>query len=72
MAEVGIKPPTFRSGVRGSTTRPPRSSQEESVLLHKTYEPCCEKTGLRGFPTRSYTNQAVQPQKMARGLKFPI
>ena len=25
-----------------------------------------------GFPTRSDTNQAVQPQKMARGLKFCI
>ena len=30
-------------------------------------EPRCEKTGLGGFPTRSDTNQAVQPQKMARG-----
>ena len=25
-----------------------------------------------GFPTRSDTNQAVQPQKMARGLKFGL
>ena len=25
-----------------------------------------------GFPTRSDTNQAVQPQKRARGLKFQI
>ena len=25
-----------------------------------------------GFPTRSDTNQAVQPQKMARGLEFRI
>ena len=25
-----------------------------------------------GFPTRSDTNQAVQPQNMARGLKFRI
>ena len=25
-----------------------------------------------GFPTRSYTNQAVQPQKMVRSLKFWI
>ena len=24
------------------------------------------------FPTWSYTNRAVQPQKMARGLKFRI
>ena len=44
------------------------------------FEPGCEKTGLRGFrpgPTqtglyRSHTNRAVQPQKMARGLKFRI
>ena len=25
-----------------------------------------------GFPTRSHTNRAVQPQKMARGLIFRI
>ena len=25
-----------------------------------------------GFPTRSQSNRAVQPQKMARGLKFRI
>ena len=25
-----------------------------------------------GFPTRSDINQAVQPQKMARGFKFQI
>ena len=35
------------------------------------YEPRCEKAGLR-FLTRSHTNQAVQPQKMAGGLKFSI
>ena len=34
--------------------------------------PRCEKTGLQGFPTRSDTNRAVHPQKMARGLKFRI
>ena len=27
---------------------------------------------VSGFPTRSHTNQAVQPHKMARGLKFRI
>ena len=27
-------------------------------------------TSLWGFPTRSDTNWAVQPHKMARGLKF--
>ena len=35
-----------------------------------SYEPRSEKTGLRGFPTRSDTNRAVQPQKMAETLKF--
>ena len=32
--------------------------------------PRCEKT--LGFTTRFDTNWAVQPQKMARGLKFQI
>ena len=32
----------------------------------------CEKTGLRGFSTRSDTNRAVQLQKTARGLEFRI
>ena len=32
-----------------------------------TFEPRCEK-----FPTRSDTNQAVQPQKIAKGVKFQI
>ena len=40
--------------------------------VQTTYEPRCEKTGLRGFPTRSHTNQAPQRQKMARGMKFLI
>ena len=34
------------------------------------FEPCCEKTGLSA--TRSDTNWAVQPHKMARGLKIWI
>ena len=37
-----------------------------------THEPRREKTGLRGFPTKSHTNQAVKLQKMARGLKIRI
>ena len=37
-----------------------------------TYELRHEKTCLFGFPTKSNINQAVQPQKMDRGLKFPI
>ena len=36
------------------------------------YEPRCEKTGLRGFRPGPTQNQAVQPQKMASGLKFGI
>ena len=34
-------------------------------ILLALYEPRCEKTGLWGF-------RAVQPQTMARGLKFQI
>ena len=30
------------------------------------------KNRSSGFPTRSYINRAVQPQKTARGLKFHI
>ena len=41
-------------------------------LEQMSYEPRSEKTGFSGFPTRSDTNQVVQPQKMARGLKFRI
>ena len=36
------------------------------------YEPRCEKTGLRGFLTRSDTNQPVQKLKMAIALKLLI
>ena len=35
-------------------------------------EPHHEKPCIRLFPTRSDTNRAVQPQKMARDLKFCI
>ena len=35
-------------------------------------EPRCENKRSSGFPTRFDTNRAVQPQKMARGLKFRI
>ena len=31
-----------------------------------------EENGPSEFPTRSDTNRAVQPQKMARNLKFRI
>ena len=43
-----------------------------SVGVVISYAPRCEKTGLRGFPTRPHTNQAVQLQNMSRGLKFHI
>ena len=36
------------------------------------YKPRCEKTGLRGFRPGPTQNQAVQPHKMARGLKYCI
>ena len=43
------------------------------LFLFFTYELVHEKTGLSsGFLTRSETNRAVQPQKVARGLKFGI
>ena len=37
-----------------------------------SFEPRHEKTCLLGFPTRSDTNRAVQPQKIAMRLKFWI
>ena len=43
--------------------------KKRKLLIASVPEPRCEKTGL---PTWSDTNQAVQPQKMARGLKFQI
>ena len=39
------------------------------ILSAILLEPRCEKTG---FLTKSHTNRAVQPQKMARSLKFCI
>ena len=55
----------------GRKPRRPVFSQRGSYHYHN-YEPRCEETGLRWFPTRSDTNQAVQPQKIARALKFRI
>ena len=47
---------------------------EEVPYIHPNFliEPRCKKTGLSEFPTRSDTNRAVQPQKMARDWKFRI
>ena len=42
-----------------------------AILNLLSCEPHHEKTCL-GFLTRSDTNRAVQPQKIARGLKFRI
>ena len=42
------------------------------LLTEVIYKPLNEKTCLWSFLTRSDTNQAIQPQKMARGLKFRI
>ena len=50
----------------------PGSMQENPSSTNLLNELRCEKTGLRGFPTRSDTNWAVQLQMMAGGLKFPI
>ena len=40
------------------------------LTLTCTYEPRHDKSCLRGFPTRSNTNRALQPSKIASGLKF--
>ena len=37
-----------------------------------TYDPNPSEPRREQFPTISDTNRAVQPQKMARGLKFRI
>ena len=39
---------------------------------YKIIEPRHEKTCLRDFPTRPDTNRPVQPQKLARVLKFRL
>ena len=46
------------------------SDGKKMAFVLRLVEPHCEKPCLRGFPTRFDTNFAVQPQKMARGLKF--
>ena len=44
-----------------------------NIFPPEKYDPAMLQENLSsGFPTRSDTNQAVQPQKMARGLKFQI
>ena len=55
-----------------------RTCQEALTLMEQDFQvtiiafgPCREKTCLRGFWPGYDTNWAVQPQKVARGLKFP-
>ena len=56
----------------GHKARNQTNKRRSIAIFLESYEPRSEKTGLRGFPTRSDTNQAVQPQKMVRGSKFWI
>ena len=54
-----------------------RFSHNEAEMKHAlqnplTFEPRCEKIGLRGFRPDPTQTGAVQPQKMARGVKFRI
>ena len=56
---------------------PRKKSVKNSILClieshGKIKGPRWEKTGLRGFQTRSDTNRPVQSQKQARSLKFRI
>ena len=44
--------------------------QEQEIRVLTLFEPCREKICFRFFSTRSDTNRALQPQKIARGLKF--
>ena len=45
---------------------------EMEQLQVGTFEPRRRGNQSSGFPTKSDTNRAVQPQKMASGLKFRI
>ena len=42
-----------------------------NLLIAYANEPRCEKTGLRGFRP-GLTQTALQPQRIARSLKFQI
>ena len=44
----------------------------QCISLNHVYLSLVVKKPVSGFPTMSDTNQAVQPQKMARGSKFRI
>ena len=47
----------------------PLNPYPPSTGVYRVYEPRCEKTCPRA---RVSTNRAVQPQNIARGLKFRI
>ena len=57
---------------RNQISKKSLAKNDKLVMERIKYEPRREKTCLRGFQTWSDTNQAAQPQKMARGLKFQI
>ena len=66
-SEVKVEPKVDDSGTEAKV------KEEQSEVKTETGQWCellHEKTCLSGFPTRSDTNRAVQPQKLARGLKF--
>ena len=48
------------------------SMQAHEIIVLIKHEPRCKKTLSSGFQTRSDTSQAVQPQEIARDLKFQI
>ena len=54
----------------GPAADPPGLGSGTCSLQPVTDEPRHEKTCLLGFSTKNDINQAIQPQKMARGLKF--
>ena len=55
-----------QSSHRDATTYAAKENNAQREVMN---EPRCERTGLSGFPTRSHTKGAVQPQRIARGLK---
>ena len=49
-----------------------RLSRQLTVLVSIEHMSLVVRKLVFGFPTRSDTNRAVRPQKIARGLKFRI
>ena len=72
---TGENVPFRSSSMEALTVSNDEFADARSVLSSESgnyYEPCHEEKLSSGFPTRFDTNPAVQPQKMARGLKFRI